>query len=49
MKARQCHVILGPYRAVIGLSKQGRGRNENSGRKYQEQEHGEEKQMNAAL
>jgi hypothetical protein len=49
MKARQCHVILGPYQAVIDLSKQGRGRNENSRRKYQEQEYRKEKQMNAAL
>jgi hypothetical protein len=49
MKARRCHVILGPSLTSNLLIKHGSGRNENSGREYQQQEYGEEKQVNAAL
>jgi hypothetical protein len=40
---------LAPIQAAIDLSKPGNRRNEDSGRKYQQQEYGEEKQVNATL
>jgi hypothetical protein len=49
MKGRRCHVILRAYSGSNRPIETGNRRNEDSGRKYQQQEYEEQKQVNAAL